>query len=450
MTSQIPKIQIRGSLILVFAAIFLSVTSISYAKNLSQKKLEEKTAIQQDITEKQTINIESLQNQEKSLKIKSDALNEEVNLKKKEEVTKFDKDIFTTNLSVFATANDLELYKLHEEPVISESDGFYKVKYNISLNGSMYGILNFFNLVEGLGSQYSVDYFSFRQEGAYNWLKREVDVKDLLPWVGIAKETIDVKQLKEIIDLNTKVEKNDYDYGVPISAPELNPNFNPLVDNVVIVDDMFQQETDKEKQKEYESNKKEQEAKTKEALAKKEEDVKKINDFLEKYYPEGTIIKEGQLIVPMLDGDMIFDASITFTGNIAGAEPKININQYLVSSEAITSEDRNVSISWNGEERFIPSIIQGVDVSGLNGLIINENTQFTVSWNNNLLSKSVIESFLYETKNGVTSELNKVASEIKFMQQYNSVREEIELKEYLIFLYEFQQEQNGLASYSGV
>ena len=433
---QIPKIQIRGNILFVFTIVIISILAIYSANSFSEVNAQRNTTVQQDIATKQTINLSSLSNHETSSKEKSDALTEEVNKKKKEEVTKFNKDIFATNLSIFAKANNLTLSKIQQEPVQNEQDGFYSVRYNVSLNGSMYGVMNFFNLLEGLGSQYSVDYFSFRQEGTYNWLLRETDGQDLLSWVGIANSIIDPNKLKEIIDINTRIETDDYDYGVSVSVPTVDSNANPLED---VLDDLFQQEVNPETKKQYESDKKEQEEKTKNAKAKKEADIKAVEEFLKQYYPEGTIIKNGQLIVSILDGNMVFDVAITFTGNITGAEPKSNINQYLISSEAITSDDRNVEIIWNGQVKNIPSIIKGVDITNLNGLVIKDNDKFVVSWNNNQLSKEVLETFLTEKLDGVNSELDKVAAEIRFFQQYN--KEELDLKKYLIFLYMYQQDE---------
>lgn len=431
---QIPKIQIRGSFALIIIAAIVSSVTIYFAKNYSQTYEQQTLVLQQEIADKQAIDIDSLKVQETKLKEQSEKLTEEVNEKKKKDVTKFDKNEFATILSTFAEANDLKLSKLQQEPVEEEGEGFYVVRYNLSLNGSMYGMMNFFNLLEGLGNQYHIDYFSFRQEGSYNWLQRETDNEDLLSWVGIGNETVDQKELQEIIDLNTKVERDNYDYGTYIPEPTLDPDFDPLQS---ILESLMQQEQDPEEQQEYESRKAEQEEKTKEAKAQKEEDIKKINEFLAKYYPAGTIIKNGQLIVPMLDGSMILDVGVSFTGNDTGAEPISHISQYLVSTEAITSSDTDVIIYLDGEEKHVPSIIQGVDVTDINGLVIDSSTKFVVSWNNNQLSKEVLESFFEEKADKIDGELKEVAAEIRFFQQYN--KEELELKKYLIFLYLYQQ-----------
>lgn len=433
--TQIPKIQIRGSFVLIIFAAIVSFVSIYLANDYSKKNEQQVAALQQEIIQKQSINIDVLSAQEAELKKQSDELNIEVNRKKKEDVTKFDKDEFAATLSAFAKANDLKLTKIQQDPVETDSDGFYTVKYNITLNGSMYGIMNFFNLLEALGNQYAINYFSFRQEGTYNWLQRKTDNQDLLSWIGIAKQTVNPEELQEIINLSIKVENDMYDYGKKIAEPTVDPDFDPLQN---ILENLMRQETDPEQQQQYESAKAREEEKTKSALAEKEADIKRINEFLKKYYPAGTVIKNGQLIVPMLDGKMIFDVGITFTGNTTSAEPKSNINQYLVSSEAITSTDRNVKIFLDGKERRVPSIIKGVDVTDIDGLIIDKDAKFVVSWNNNQLSKEVLETFLKEKVNGASEELNKVAAEIRFFQNYN--KEELDLKKYLIFLYLFQED----------
>jgi len=440
--SKIPKIQIRGNVYIVLLIVVISIVSIYGANELAQKHTEQREVVKQDIADKQNINIESLQNQESSLKKKNDDLNEEVNKQKKEAVTRFDKDIFRTSLSMFATINNLSL-DIADQPSASDSDGFYTVKYDISLRGPMYGILNFFNLVDGMGSQYSVDYFSFRQAGGYKYLERATDIEDPLAWAEAPITHINPSELQKVLDASKRLENNSYDFGDALISTQPDTVTDPLIDNTII-DNPFKQEVDPEQKKADATRQAELKAQKDKAMAEKAADAKLVEEFLAKYYPTGTVIKDGKIIVPMLDGEMILDTSITFSGNIAGAEPIPNINQYLIPAEVITSEDRNVEIRWNGETRYIPSIIQGVDVTDLNGLIINNDTAFTVSWNNELIPKDVIESFLSEKEGGVSAELQKVASEIRFIQHYNPLREEIELKEYLIFLYEYQQEQGGI------
>lgn len=430
--TQIPKIQIRGSFALIVLSAIVAVAALYFSNSYSKKNNEQIIVLEADISAKQQINIDSLINKEAMLKEENDKNNIEISKRKKEDVTKFDKDEFATNLSLFAKANDLKLSKIQQEAVEAESDGFYTVKYNISLNGSMYGMMNFFNLLDGLGNQYSIDYFSFRQEGTYDWLRRENSGQNLLSWVGMANETIDSKKLKEIIDISIKIENDDYDYGSEVNAPVTDPYYDPLQN---ILEEMMQQESDPEKQQQYEKDKAEQLEKSKIAQAQKQADILAVNEFLKQYYPEGTVIKNGQLIVPMLDGKMVFDVGITFTGNTTGIKPKANIDQYLVSTEAVTSSDTEIKVKIDGKEISVPTKIKGVDVRELQGLVINDSTNFVVSWNNNQLPKGVIEAFLKEKADGADSEINKVASEIRFFQQNG--KEELELKKYLIFLYAY-------------
>ena len=154
---------------------------------------------------------------------------------------------------------------------------------------------------------------------------------------------------------------------------------------------------------------------------------------MKQYYPPGTIIKGGQLIVPMLDGNMVFDVGITFTGNDSGADPITSFDQYLIPPLAATSTDRSVSVKWNGETKMIPSIINGVNVVELDGINLSDNTQFVVSWNNNQLSKQVLESFLAEKEDGGYSEFVRVSAEIRFLQKNGKTN--LDLTTYLIFLY---------------
>lgn len=429
---EIPKIQIRGSFILIIFALLISCVAIYVAKDLSVKNTQTISVIEKDIADKRAINVDSLNVQETSLKKQSDSLNEKVSNLKKKEVTKFNKDVFATTLSTFAEVNDLKLAKLQQDPVVKEKDGFYTVKYNISLNGSMYGMMEFFNLLNALGSQYSVDYFSFRQEGSYSWLQRETDQENMLSWVGIAKETIEPEKLQEIIDLSIKVENDNYDYGTNVSVPTTDPNFDPLEN---LLNSLMQEEKDPDVQKQYEADKLKEDEKTKAAQEAKSADIKTVNEFLKQYYPAGTVIKGGQLIVPMLDGNMVFDVGISFTGNDTGADPKTSFDQYLIPPTATTSTDRNVRVVWNGETKAVPSVINGVDVSELNGINLSDSTKFVVSWNNNQLSKNVLESFLAEKGDGGYSEFVRVAAEIRFLQKNGKTN--LELTTYLIFLYEY-------------
>jgi len=437
----IPKIQIRGSFTLIVLVAILSLLAIYFTDDYSKQHTQEIEKLQQEIINKKTIDVDVLNAQERELKKQSDELNIEVNRKKKEEITKFNKDEFAVIVSTFAKANNLKLSNFRQYPVKMESDGFYTVEYNLTFNGSMHGLMNFFNLIEGLGSQYSINYLSFRQEGSYDWLKRETDVENSLPWAGagVTNQTINPEKLQEIKELSIKVENDDYDYGAAIPEPTIDPDYNPLLENVF--ENMMKQQINPEEQRRYESQKAEQDKKTKTALAQKEADTKKINEFLAQHYPPGTAIKNGQIIVPMLKGNMVFDIGISFTGNNTGTEPKPNIDQYLISSEAVTSQDKNVRIVLDGKERRVPSIIKGVDVTDIDGLIINKNAKFVVSWNNNQIPKEVLENFLREKVDSMNEEINKVAAEIRFLQQYN--KEELDLKKYLIFLYLYQQNEKS-------
>ena len=226
--SGIPKIQIRGSFVLIILTILISVVSIYFAKDLSEKNTQTIRIVEKDIADKRALNIDSLNIQEATLKKQSDELNEKVSEMKKKEVTKFDKDIFATTLSTFAEVNELGLVKFREVAFNKEKDGFYTVKYDISLNGSMYGMMEFFNLLNAFGSQYSIDYFSFRQEGTYSWLQRKTDQENLLSWVGIAKESIEADKLQDTINLSIKDENDDYDYGASVPHPVVEHNYNPL------------------------------------------------------------------------------------------------------------------------------------------------------------------------------------------------------------------------------
>ena len=132
---------------------------------------------------------------------------------------------------------------------------------------------------------------------------------------------------------------------------------------------------------------------------------------------------------------MVFDIGITFTGNKDGKEITDDYMTLLLPVSATTSSDKKISIVWNGVSKKIPSVIEGVDVSALEGINISNSSKFTVSWNNNQLSKEIVEQCLKMKEDRGVAELSRVAAEIRFLQKNGKT--DLEIMKYLIFLYQY-------------
>ena len=438
----IPKFDIRGNKNIAVAIIMASVLVIGGGAFLGDKLEIKKTAVETDYNNMQLVNLDALKSKKSSLDIKNNELNKVVKEMKEKNITRFDKDTFSTAITTFADLNNMAITKFKQNPENDTGDGFYEISYDISLSGTIYGMMEFMNLIDVMGYQTTIKYFSFRQNGTYEWLERSTDKEELMKWIKEAQPEKGNEELEKIKALAIKIEKDDYDYGdaavsyTAVEQPSEEIKVNPLqnfIDSLLQTGENIGLKPSNNVPNVITPSEKEE--LRKKAVEQKEADREKVKAYLEENYPEGTIIKNGQLIIPTLDGSMVFDIGITFTGNKDGKEITDDYMTLLLPVSATTSSDKKISIVWNGVSKKIPSVIEGVDVSALEGINISNSSKFTVSWNNNQLSKEIVEQCLKMKEDRGVAELSRVAAEIRFLQKNGKT--DLEIMKYLIFLYQY-------------
>lgn len=434
MMNNLPKVTLLGRKNLFTGLIVAVILILVLSFYLKGSVIEAKAEAEATLASTEVVDNESLVSQRDSLINEDTALENKMNDLKLTTITKFSRDTFSTAISNFADMNNLRIMRLNQGTVKEENDSFYSIPYDLTINGSIYSMMEFLKLLDTMGYQYSMKGFSFRQDGTYTYLERPTIESEVLTWVTEAKTNVTEDQIQKILDTHMKLEADNYDYGSSVASPSQGNSYDPL-DN--LLDDMFQEEVDPEAQKTYEENKTKQAEKTAAALKQKEEDKKLVDEFLKTNYPEGTVIKNGQLIIPMLNGNMTFDISIVFSGNNSGAEISNEYLKLLIPAKGAEDTGKKMTVIWDKRKIAIPAVIEGIDVSVLNGINIDQNSMFTVSWNNNMLSRSVLVSCLENTDDGGRSELKRVAEEIRFLEENG--RMDLEIMKYLIFLYQYLQ-----------
>lgn len=443
----LPKLDVRGSIKIAVSLVTASAAILFGGFYVSDKLQAKKTELETSYNNMEMVNIEALEAQKIKLSAQNSELSESVQSIKEETVTQFDKDVFSTAISTFADLNSMAITKLQQDPVELQEDGFYSVSYNISLSGSIYGMMEFMNLVNTMGYQTTIEYFSFRQNGTYKWLERSTDKEDLLTWIEEVKLTKEDTKLEEMKKLSLKIQNDNYDYGDEdisyVAAPTVEPTIIDPLDNFIssllqMGNNVTSSTTSSSGTTSNVITPTEKEEKREKALAQKESDRATIQKYLEENYPEGTMFKDGQLIIPALDGSMVFDLGITFTGNDDGVEISDDYLALLLPSSVTTSKDKTITAIFDGKKVKIPSVIEGVDVSALDGINISNTSKFTVSWNNNRLTKDVVEQCLALKEDGGKMELHRASAEIRFLQKNGKT--DLEIMKYLIFLYHYQIE----------
>lgn len=443
----IPKFTVRGNkniaAIIIFAALGVFVGGVLSADTLQNKQEE----LENNFNSTQIVNIDALDAQRNRLSAENIELNNTVKSMKEETIIQFDKDVFSTAISTFADLNNIVITKFKQNPEMDTGDGFYKVSYDISMSGSIYGMMEFMNLIDVMGYQSTIEYFSFRQNGTFEWLERETNKNDLLTWIKEARNSMDNEELEQMKALATKIENDDYDYGEtvmpsttathPVEEKKTDP-LDGFIGSLLQAGENVGSSVSASRQTDNVSNTQtqaEREIRRKKALEEKEADKEKLREYLENNYPEGTMIKKGQLIIPTLDGSMVFDVGISFVGNREGKKVSDEYLTLLLPTSITTSADKSISVVLNGKTKKVPSIIEGVDVSALDGINISDSSKFTVSWNNNQLSKDIVEQCLSLKEDKGVGDLKRAAAEIRFLQKNGKT--DLEIMKYLIFLYQY-------------